>query len=162
MRTCSVCRHERRKEINFQLVAGTPYRDIAERFGVTKSSLSRHAAEHLPKALERQKRRQEEGEAQSLLVRLQQLSAEVRAILETADPDPEIALRAVARLERHLELEAKLSGDLKDGQQSINVLVAPEWVLMRNAMLKALRPYPEAKQAVLDALAGLAAVDDAA
>jgi len=49
-RTCTVCRDPQREEIDKALVAGTPYRDIARRFRLSKAALSRHRR-HVAEAL---------------------------------------------------------------------------------------------------------------
>lgn len=40
---CSVCQHQDRRAIDAALATGTSYRDAAVRFGLSRSSLSRHA-----------------------------------------------------------------------------------------------------------------------
>ena len=45
--TCSICRHPVRHDIEAELRAGTPYRDIARRHDVSKDALSRHRANHM-------------------------------------------------------------------------------------------------------------------
>jgi len=45
--SCTVCRHPERHDIEAELMAGTPYRDIARRRDVSKDALSRHRANHL-------------------------------------------------------------------------------------------------------------------
>ena len=46
-RTCTVCRHAERDDIETDLRAGTSYRDIARRRSVSKDTLSRHRANHM-------------------------------------------------------------------------------------------------------------------
>jgi transposase-like protein len=46
-RICGICRHPERHEIEADLRAGTPYRDIARRHGVSKDSVARHRAKHM-------------------------------------------------------------------------------------------------------------------
>jgi hypothetical protein len=41
-RTCTICRHARRHEIEADLQAGLPYRDVARRYGISKDAVSRH------------------------------------------------------------------------------------------------------------------------
>jgi hypothetical protein len=41
-RTCTICRHPNRHDIDAGLATGTPYRDIAGRFAVSTSALDRH------------------------------------------------------------------------------------------------------------------------
>ncbi len=50
-RTCTVCAHEGRAEIDSRLVRREPYRDIARHYGVSKDALSRHVKIHLPEQL---------------------------------------------------------------------------------------------------------------
>jgi len=42
MRTCSICSHQQRPEIDRALLEGIPLRDIAERWGVSKTAAHRH------------------------------------------------------------------------------------------------------------------------
>ena len=50
-RTCTVCTHQARKDIDKALLDGGPYRGVAERFGASASAVYRHRQDHLPKAL---------------------------------------------------------------------------------------------------------------
>jgi hypothetical protein len=47
-RTCSVCGHPQRPEIDQALAAQESYRDIAGRFGTSKFALQRHRHTHAP------------------------------------------------------------------------------------------------------------------
>jgi len=42
MRTCTICGHRLRESIEAALVRGTSLRDIAGRFGTSKSAIERH------------------------------------------------------------------------------------------------------------------------
>jgi hypothetical protein len=68
----------------------------------------------------------------------------------------ELVLKAVDRVLRQVELQAKLLGEL-DERPQVNVLLAPEWVTVRAAVLAALAPYPEARMAVVEQLVTLEA-----
>jgi hypothetical protein len=46
-RTCSICRHPRRYDIEADLIAGTGYRDIARQRNLSKDALARHRARHM-------------------------------------------------------------------------------------------------------------------
>ncbi len=74
-------------------------------------------------------------------------------LVETKHADPrKLLLEAAAGLRGQLELVAKLTGAL-DERPQVNVLVASEeWVRVRGRLVAALAPYPEARQAVVDAL----------
>ena len=43
-RTCTICRHAKRHEIEADLQAGLPYRDIARRHIISKDAVARHRA----------------------------------------------------------------------------------------------------------------------
>jgi hypothetical protein len=57
--------------------------------------------------------------------------------------DGDTALKAMDRIRRQIELQAKLLGEL-DERPQINVLLAPEWLTVRAALLEALGPCGEA------------------
>ena len=86
---------------------------------------------------------------------LKAINGATLAILKEAraDKDGELALKAVDRIQRQLELQAKLLGELQQ-EGTINVTVSPEWVSLRAVILSAVTPYPEAARAVVMALAG--------
>src|SRR3989442_2906407 len=46
-RMCSVCTHAEREAINAALVAGEPYRAIAQRFASSPDAVFRHKRDHL-------------------------------------------------------------------------------------------------------------------
>lgn len=76
-------------------------------------------------------------------------------MVETRRADPrELVLKTASRLQGQLELVAKLLGDL-DERSPVAVLLAPEWLEIRSALLEALAPFPEARAAVADRLAAL-------
>jgi len=68
--------------------------------------------------------------------------------------DGRLVLLAIDRIHRQLELQAKLLGELDD-RPTINLLMAPEWILVRSTVLSALQPYPDATVAVSAALLSL-------
>ena len=114
--TCKICRHEKRQEIDQALLEGTPFRDIAGRFGTSKSALLRHKQTDIPTTLVKAKQAEEILDADSLFERLRELSNEARGILEEAraSKDHAIALNAIGRAEKLLELEVKLLGELNN------------------------------------------------
>jgi hypothetical protein len=62
-----------------------------------------------------------------------------------------LLLKAVDRIQRQLELQAKLLGELQQ-EGTINVTVSPEWLSIRAVILQAVTPYPEAAKAITAAL----------
>ena len=53
MRTCSICSHQRRPEIDRALLASEPERAIASRYGVSRAALQRHRV-HIAAAVQAQ------------------------------------------------------------------------------------------------------------
>lgn len=146
MMTCSICHHERRMEIDQALVAGEPLRAIAARTGTSKSAIMRHRDAHLPKLLADAKAAQAVEFGGSLLERLQTINRETREILADArsTQNPIIALAAITRIERQLEIEAKLLGQIPENHPTnavtINILgqlTDPELELLGKAFERA-------------------------
>lgn len=153
-RTCTLCRHEQRQEIDKALLAGQAYRTIADRWSVSKTALIRHRERHLPAKLAKAHEAKEVAQADSLLARLLEINQETMAILHEARESPRgqgVALLAIARVEKQIELQAKLLGELKDGPQ-VSMHLDQQWVLIEKCIIDALVPFPEARLAVAQAL----------
>ena len=115
----------------------------------------RHLQVHLPAALVKGQEAEEIARADDLLGQVRSLQGKALAILAKAEAagDLRVALSAIREARGSLELLAKLLGELQDGQ-TVNVLVAPEWVSVRTTILLALEPYPASRQAVVGAING--------
>jgi hypothetical protein len=156
-RPCTICVHEDSIQINEDLVLRRrSNRAVAGQYNVSRESIRRHKR-HIPQLLVKARDRTDRGEAESLVDRLETITVETGAILrearEEASKDNELALRAIARLEKQLELEAKILEIIKT-QPQVNVLVQPEFVQAQTKLLLTLDGFPEAKDAVVRALRG--------
>lgn len=130
---CSICKHERRPEIDKALLTEQPLRTVAQQFETSATALFRHKRDHLSAALVKAKQKKEakeEVQAESLFDRLKSINRETLEILQEARESKNlpVALMAINRIEKQLELEARLLGELDDkdkgsGQVVINVLV---------------------------------------
>ena len=135
--------------------------------GVTASALCRHRQRHMTPEIkaalalgvpttdldiERLRRDESENLLQSLVYHRSRLWALVDQAEDIGD------LRAASTLHGRVidlwELEAKFLNELTDGDINItqNVLVLPGYIQARTVILQALRPFPEAAQAVSGAL----------
>ena len=86
-----------------------------------------------------------------LLARLEEGGVAVES-WEVKHADPrELVLKTSAHLQGHLELLAKLIGQL-DERPVVNLLVMPEWLALRGRIVAALAAYPEARAAVVGML----------
>ncbi len=167
-RTCQICAHPERAAIDRALAAGEPLRGIARTYFGTvqpEDALSRHKAEHLPQTVARAAAVQEVEQARGVVAEGLDVVGQLRAInnitlhvlKEARDAkDHDIALKAIDRVQRQIELQAKLLGEL-DERPQVNILIAPEWVHLRGLLMHALSDYPEAKASVA---AVLMEVDD--
>jgi hypothetical protein len=152
-RRCSVCDHPERQKVDEALVTGAPYRSIAKRFVLSESAVYRHKVEHLPARLAKAREAAEVAQADDLLAQVRDLQDRALAVLGRAESAGELrtALGAIREARGNLELLAKLIGDL-DERPQVNVLIAQE---AQTTIIAALAPYPDARQAVADALGEL-------
>lgn len=114
-RTCTVCNHPKRSEIDEALLCSDSLRNIAERFGTSITALHRHKAEHLPAHLVKAKAATEVLDADRLVQHLELLRQETLDVLAAAKKSKEwgTMLKAVARAEMQLRLAAELLGALR-------------------------------------------------
>ncbi len=156
-RTCTICTHPERAAIDRVLVAtASPIRDIAGRHELSKSAVWRHGAEHIPETLAKAREAGDVAHADDLLAQVRHLQGRAQSILDAAEQagDYRSALSAIGQARACLELLAKLLGELDDRPQ-VNLLLAPEWVAVRAAVLGALAPDPEARAVVAGRLLAL-------
>jgi hypothetical protein len=120
-------------------------RDIAGQYGLTKTSLARHKAAHVPAALALAQDAEDVARADDLLAQLRSLQHRSLAILEKAERmgDLKTALAGVREARGCLELLARLLGEL-DERPQVNIAISAEWVSLRATILRAVAPYPEA------------------
>ncbi len=157
-RVCSICVHPKRKEIDKALTErSASNRRIATQYGVNESAIRGHKTNHLKDRLLKAAERDEQADIRNALDVVGQLRAINGASLtilkearETRDGD--LALKAIDRIQRQIELQAKLIGELSDGN-TVNVVISADWIEIRSAILVALQPYPAAAQAVAGRLA---------
>jgi hypothetical protein len=129
-RTCTICRHDKAREINQLIVNGDAIRGIAKRYGASPSSLERHRNSCLARKLIAAKELERGGNGPDLISRLREIHAETGAILTLAKKakDWRLALQAITRLERQVELEAELLGQLERGGRAGETTVMVQYV----------------------------------
>lgn len=152
-RTCTVCSHRDVDEINRLLLSGTSFRDIAGQFDLSKTALARHKESHIPEVLSKSNDLKEIVDADVLFGRVEEEAGFVREMRDAAkdEGDIELALKAVDRALKCIELYAKVKGIIQD-QPQVNITLNAEWIELRSTIIQALQPFPEARRAVIDAL----------
>jgi hypothetical protein len=161
---CLVCSHREAANINLALARGVSVTALSRRYKVSTDSLYRHSNNHLPPQLRAKLiagpdldidlDKLKEGESQSLLANLVALRHRLFAALDAAEEfnDAGMLTRVSSQLHANLELTGKLLGDLGIGSTTVNVLVMPQYVELRVALVQALSAFPEAKLAVAQVL----------
>lgn len=147
---CTVCKHSKQAEINKLLVSSnTSLRDIAQQYSVSHSALHRHKQEHIPDSLLRAVEREDVRQALDVIQQLKAINnASLRVLQEARTLGAhELQLKAIDRLYRQIELQAKLIGQL-DERPVFNVLISPQWITVRAVIMDALQEFPAARTAV--------------
>jgi len=157
-RVCSICVHPKRKEIDRALTEmSDSNRRIASRYDVSERAIRDHKANHLKVRMLKAVEKREEADIRTAIDVVGQLKAingAALSVLKSARDakDGDLALKAIDRIQRQIELQAKLIGELSDGD-TVNVVISADWIEIRTAILVALQPYPDAAQAVAGRLA---------
>ena len=152
-RQCTVCAHADVNKINKQLVEGVSLDTLAKTYKLTKSAIQRHQKNHIPAKLTKAREAKETAAADSLMGRVTALNEKAEEIYLKAIEAENLnaAISAVRELRGITELYTKITCELT-AQTVTNIIVMPEWVSLRNVILSALESYPEARQAVVEAV----------
>ncbi len=157
---CTVCVDTRRDAVDQALVAGVAVDEISRRYPpLSATSLRRHRAEHLPQTLAKAHEASEVAHADNLLAQVRGLRSKAVSLLLKAEASGDLrtALAGVREARGCIELLAEMEGAL-NRSQTVNVLISsPQWLAVRGALLAALRPYTEARAAVVAELLKLEA-----
>jgi hypothetical protein len=160
---CTICNHSARPQIDLAIATGLSKRAVAERFGVSRDAVWRHARAHLTaemRAALATKLLQREGDTRRILleegVGVTEALKAIRgplfglflAAVDTGDNKAAAALSG--RLHENLALVAKLTGELVPhaGTTITNVLLSPDFQRLRAELIRVLARYPEAQAQV--------------
>ncbi len=168
---CQICDHPERSRIELGLAKKVSYFKLARKFDVSKDAVYRHRTKHVPPQLlaslaaagaptviDLEALRHSESEG--LLQHLVALRGRLYLLLDQAEKtgvdydDVRSALGIHGKINDNLQLTAKLLGELQVGNQTTvnNLIISPDWLAMRSALIKALAPHPEARRAVAGVL----------
>ena len=154
-RSCTICGHAARTEIDKALAGGASNRSLASLYDVSEAAVRRHAGNHLPAKLVLVREAEDVREALDVVKQLKAINAASLHILKEAREQGKqgTALAAIDRIHKQIELQAKLLGELDDRPQ-VNVLVSPQWLELRTTIITALERHPQARESVLRAVEG--------
>lgn len=155
-RKCSVCEHSSSEQITLDLLGGVSLRNVAKKYKLSLSAVQRHK-QHIAKQMP-----VTEGvdvaEPLSVMRRVKELDNRADELYREAmeNHDRLNAVRALKELREITALYAKLTGELNAQAQVVHqhLHITPEWISLRQTMLTALAPYPEARAALIEAIGG--------
>jgi hypothetical protein len=158
-RQLTVCDHPKIEEINRRLLHGKTYRTIANDTGLSETALKRHKngegqkPSHIPTTLARAQAAGEIAQADRLLDEMLKIQSKTFELLDRAEESNAISSWPgfLRELREQVKLMAELEGRLA-AQPQINVLINPQWIELRALIIAALEPYPDAREAVVNAI----------
>jgi hypothetical protein len=160
-------KHPRRGEIEHDIAKGLSERTIAKKYDISRDVLHRWSKTKIPPQLKAERyvglikagdslEQLRIEESDNLLKNLAMQRA--RLLLAQDKAIEKQNLMSVSylsgQIHKNLELTGRYLGEFAKHtvQTNISILVQPEYLRLRAALLRALLPYPEAKQAVVSAL----------
>jgi len=157
---CRPCNHPRLAEIDRDLVAGKARAAISRKYGLTADSLRRHEQAHITEemrreiALELRKDRAvavadelNEGDVE-IDASMKRILREIDALLKraVADNNDPLALLSLKEMRATLMDLAKLTGSLqRELTVTVNLNESPQFITLRQMILRVLERHPEAK-----------------
>ncbi|KIZ38071.1 MULTISPECIES: hypothetical protein [Rhodopseudomonas] len=168
--SCQVCNSPHRHSVDVALAHGLGHDAIGKRFDLSPHSVQRHAKNHLspqmmaavqhalhPCAIDLDALKVSEGEGllHSLVHQRARLASHIELAVETGDASA--AIRGEAAVTNNLQLVSKLLGVLVNVSEHRHqhLLTHPDYLRLRETLLRALAPFPDARLAVGRALAGI-------
>jgi len=112
-RTCTICTHASKEDIDKALLAGTPYRSVAKQYEASPPSVYRHQHNHLPAAMVKAVEAAEVAHGDSLLEQLKGLQVKALGILTKAEQAGDLRLRLY---------DGRAGGDAEGSSRNIDLV----------------------------------------
>jgi hypothetical protein len=169
-----ICDSEHRARVELALSKRVSYEKLSRKFGLSKDAIGRHRRNHMPPqlmaALQAYGRpttidlnELKSSESEGLLQHVASQRARLWSAIEVVEEieDWNASARFHGQLTANLNLTAKILGEIETGNRTtINqLIVSPEYLLLRQNLVRALAPYPEARRSVSEVLRGLEGED---
>jgi len=153
---CKACNFPGHEEHDKALLTGKlSDSEYAKLVGCTPPSIGRHRA-HISATLLKAAEIEAVANGDSLLTQLQEARTRALSLLDKAEDAQDTKVYGppvgyLREIREQLKFIAELEGRIA-AQPQVNIMVSAEWVEVRTQILVALDPYPEARQAVANAL----------
>ena len=164
MTRCGICKHPDREELELKLASkAISQATFAKLANSNVATVSRHVRNCIPKRIKESNLKPEPTQVDGLNVVNALISSHAKTMEILADSlaegDRRTALMALQTEIRQLELNAKLTGQLNDAPQ-VNFLLNPEFVRLKQILIKTLEPFPIARVRLSEALTEIALEND--
>jgi len=159
MTRCGFCMHPKREEYERKIVSKElSMSRVAQLMNCNKSSVSRHMSNCFPKKIaEWVKPEATKEEALNVIKELVCSHRDLLDLYEEARATGNIdaAIRALGEERKHLEIVAKLTGQLQE-RSSVSIFLSPEYLELKQVINATLAPFPEVRQKLAEAFSKVA------
>jgi hypothetical protein len=155
---CKACNFPGHEEHDAALLTGKlSDSEYAKLVGCAPPSIGRHRA-HISATLLKATEIEAVANSDSLLTQLQEARNRTLSLLDKAEDAQDTKVYGppvgyLREIREQLKLLAELEGRIA-AQPTINVTVSAEWIKLRTVIITALDPFPQAKEAMIDAISG--------
>ncbi|MGI6615759.1 MAG: hypothetical protein ACOX30_07080 [Dethiobacteria bacterium] len=163
-RQCTFCNYKDRRNLEVRILRKEiTQAEVAKIIGVSRQAVFNHMKNHLSKDIILVEKGSDRAEGLNVIDELMSISKETKAILQEARgskrKDNRLALRAIERLEKQIELQERILGNIKEGN-TINLQFNTEYLEIKAIILDILEKYPAAKEEFLERLSAVEADSD--
>jgi hypothetical protein len=167
---CAFCLHISRHQYEVWLASGLGMKTVARRSGLSYGTVTNHWARHVPDFIKRRLVQSRvvayeladkcANESAETIDHLRYIRSGLYRLYDLALEGGDVALGAIAagRLHENLRDGSRLTGELtaapflQVNNTQVNLFSLPSFHALQLKMLKALRPFPEARDALIKAL----------
>jgi hypothetical protein len=153
-RPCLVCSSPDRAEIEAALLRLEPAETIAAAIdGPSADTILRHAHGCMASALQAARGPEVQAMVKEAQAAVERLADQAKRLVDAAELEGTIRERAaaIATAAKCFELLARITGELGPDRELL-ILQLPEWQRIQRTIMEALRPFPDAYEAVASAL----------
>ncbi|MDQ3532233.1 MAG: hypothetical protein M3456_07665 [Actinomycetota bacterium] len=155
---CIICHRPDREAIDHAIAQGASLREVGRAYNVQHTAVFRHKRDHTAHEIATLNGAHKVQDRGTALARLEALYTTAEKLLKKALKDSTSVngqVQVVKEVRACLELIAKMTGELNERPQTVNLMMAPQWLQVRAALFQALEDHPQALEAVAGRLVAL-------